>query len=87
MITTAIFYILYASLSLVLIPIKVLPDATLPVELTDTISTASTYLAGINTIVPFGTLFTVFALFLTIELSIFVYKLVMWVIKKIPTIN
>lgn len=87
MITTAIFYILYATFSLLLYPIKILPDASLPAGLIDALNTASTYLAGVNVILPLGTLFTIFSLFLTIELSIFVYKLIMWAIKKIPTIN
>lgn len=87
MITTAILYILYATFSLLLYPIKILPDASLPAGLTDALNTGSTYLAGVNLILPLDTLFTVFALFLGIELTIFIYKLIMWGIKKIPTIN
>lgn len=87
MITSAIFYILYGSFSLLLYPIKILPDASLPAGLTNSISTASDYLAGINMLLPINTLLTIFGLFLAIELSIFIYKLIMWAIKKIPTIN
>ena len=87
MITTAIFYILFGSFSLLLYPIKILPNASLPAELTSALNTSSEYLAGINMLLPLNTLFTIFALFLGIELSIFIYKLIMWAIKKIPTIN
>ncbi|KKM24488.1 hypothetical protein LCGC14_1604600 [marine sediment metagenome] len=87
MITTSILFILFAALSVLFLPIKLLPNASLPEGLSDAINTAGQYLAGINTILPLTTLFTIFGFFLVIELSIFVYKLIMWAIKKIPTIN
>jgi len=87
MITTTIFYLLFISLSVLFVPIKLLPDATLPSEFTSAITTANDYLAGINMILPLNTLLIIFGLFLGIEGTIFIYKFVMWILKKIPTIN
>ena len=68
-------------------PIRLLPNASLPATLTAGIATSGTYIKAIDFIFPFSTFFTIFLLVLGIEAGILIYKLIMWVIRKIPTIN
>jgi len=65
--------------------VSILPTASLPSELTSSISTATGYLAAINNFVPLTTIFSIFAIYLTIEGGIFLYKGIMWLLKRFPT--
>jgi hypothetical protein len=87
MITTILLNILYACLSFLLIPITSLPDVVLSANLPNAVSTANNYLSSLDSFVPIGTLILLLSTMLGIEISILSYKLVMWVIKKIPTIS
>lgn len=87
MITTAILYLLYATIYLFTAPIRLLPNVSLDGNFATSVNTASTYISAFDTFIPVGTLLTIFGIFIVYELSYFSYKLIMWVIKKIPTIN
>jgi len=87
MIITAIFYLIYYAIVGVLTPIRLLPDASLPEEITNAITQAGQTLTAVESIIPVNTILLVLTSFLTIEASIFVYKVIMWVIKKIPSVN
>lgn len=87
MITTAILEILYLFISALEYPIKALPNVSLPANILSAISSASGYLSSFNLIFPIATFLTIFGVMLTIEAAILVYKIVMWLIKKIPTIS
>jgi hypothetical protein len=78
---------LYGVIWLITAPLRLLPNATLPDSITTAISTANTYLAAINFILPLSTFLTIFGIILTIETFILIYKLINWLIRKIPTIN
>jgi hypothetical protein len=87
MITTAILEIIYLFIKALEYPIKSLPDVSLPSNIASAISSAGGYLASFDLIFPVSTFLTIFGLILTIEAAILVYKIVMWLIKKIPTIS
>ncbi len=87
MITTAFITIVYAFIFAITAPLRLLPDVSLPGEVNSAISTAGGYLGTLNQIFPVNTLLTIFGLFLAIEVFILTYKLIMWVIRKIPGIN
>ena len=87
MILTILFTLIYSALYALLTPLRLLPDATLPDGITTAISAANTHLAAVDTLVPVGALLTILGLFIGIEAGIFLYKTIMWLIKKIPTIN
>jgi hypothetical protein len=41
----------------------------------------------LNTFLPISTIITILGVFTTYELAYFTFKLIYWVIKKIPTIS
>jgi hypothetical protein len=87
MITSAILGILFVFLLGVTAPFRLLSDVTLPADIAAAINTAGSGLFIINQVLPVTTILTIFGLFLTVEGFIFVYKLIMWVLRKIPGIS
>jgi hypothetical protein len=87
MIFTGILKILYNAISFLIQPITNLSDASLSGSIGTSITTAGTYLKPFETFLPIGTMLIIFGIFLVFEFSYGVYKVIMWVIKKIPTIN
>lgn len=87
MITSVLLYMLYGTVWVLLSPLRLLDDATLPAGLTSALTSVSTYLSSINQFVPVDSFLTISGILLTIEAGIFSYKLVMWLVKKIPLIG
>lgn len=89
MITSAILVLLYLLLKLIILPITLLPDVSLPAGISSAIATASSYFAVISEILPdtVTSLLVVLGVVLGIDAVIFLYKIIIWVIRKIPTIG
>jgi len=87
MIITGFLYMVYGVIWLLIEPFRILPDASLPSNIASAITTANTYLVSINSFVPVSTILTIVALTLVVEGFILSWKLINWVIKKIPTIS
>ncbi len=87
MIITAFLNLLYFVITLIIFPITLLGDVSFPEGFSSAIATASSYLSSLNDILPIDTMLTIFGISLSIELFYLTYKSIMWVIKKIPTIN
>jgi hypothetical protein len=87
MIITALLNIFYLFIYALTSPLRLLSDVSLPTDLTNAISTASTYLTAIDFILPVSTFLIIFSLIFGIETFILLYKLINWVIHKIPTIS
>jgi hypothetical protein len=87
MITSAFLSLVYAFLNWALLPLTSLPDVVLPSNLSIAISTANNYLSSLDSFIPVGAVITILSTIVAIEVLILTYKLIMWVIKKIPTIN
>jgi hypothetical protein len=88
MIITNLLKIVYDFMYLLTLPFRVLPDVTLPVFITGTIATASSYISSINHFLPITEMvYLLVVLFIAYESAYFGYKLIMWVIRKIPTIS
>ena len=87
MITNAILFIIYLVILTVTAPLRLLNDVSLDSNFADSIITASSYVSVFNTLLPISTLLTIFGIFITFETLYFAYKTLMWVIKKIPTLN
>jgi hypothetical protein len=84
------YYLTLIALSLVnvfITPLFYLPNATIDPNIGTAITQAGAYLSILSAILPINTLLAIFAAYIVIEAAIFAYKLIMWVIKKIPTIN
>lgn len=78
MITTALIYMLIGLAS----PLRALQNATLPAELTSSITSIGRSLRDLNGMFPVTTLFTIIGLFITIELAILLFKIVKLIIKR-----
>lgn len=76
-----IYYLVYAICS----PFLLLPNVTLPQAFADTITTASGYLSSLNSFLPIDTIITILKISIAIEVAYLTFKLIMWVIKRIPT--
>ena len=84
---TPLLYVVYGIVFAITYPLRVLSDVVLDANVANALSTTGSYLAVINQIAPMTTLLTILALVLTIEGFIFLYKIIMWIIRKIPTIS
>lgn len=87
MITDIILNLLYWAIYLFTAPIRLLPNASIPSEIASAVSSIGGYLGAIDFIVPISTIIIILGLFIAIEFAIFSYKVIMWVIRKIPGIN
>lgn len=62
-----------------------------PIQPTSDIAVAiaamSGYISSISTIIPVTTLIVIIGIDIAIEGAILGYKVIMWIIKKIPTLN
>jgi len=85
MITDGILYIIFGFVYIFTLPLRLLPDATLPTDAMTGISKMGEYLANANLVIPMSTLATIIASVIAIEAAIFTYKLIMWTIKRLPT--
>jgi hypothetical protein len=86
MITTAILYILYGAVYLVTLPISSLQDASLPSWLAGALFSINGIVASLYAVMPLttNTLLAALKLMITIEVAVFAYKGIMWVIHRIP---
>ena len=87
MITTGILNILFALISFILSPLSLLGDVSLPANFATAITNAGGYYNSLNAIIPMDTMIAILSLSLAIEGAYLLYKLIMWIIQKIPTIN
>jgi len=87
MISDGIIYILYGAIQLLTAPLRALSDVSLPSGLTNAIGTASGYISSINAFVPVDIFLTILTLILVIEAALLSYKLIMWVLTKIPGVS
>lgn len=87
MISSALLSIWYVFVLVATSPLRLTDDVVISSNFTASLSTASGYFSGLSVVLPLGTILAVFTLVLVVEGFIFGYKLVMWVIKKIPGIS
>ena len=87
MITNAILFIVYVVILSITSPLRLLNDVSLSTDFAQSIGTVSSYLSVFNSLLPVSTLLTILGIFITFETLYFTYKTIMWIIKKIPTIN
>jgi hypothetical protein len=87
MITTAILGIIYAFIFAITSPLRLLADVSLDSNFASSIQTASGYYHAVNGFIPVDTMLTILGISLVFEGLYLTYKLIMWVIKKIPGIS
>jgi hypothetical protein len=87
MIITGLLSVIYVFILGITYPLRILSDVSLPSEITSAITTASGYYHSLDVILPMDTMIQILGVSLTFEGLYLIYKLIMWVIKKIPGIN
>lgn len=87
MIVSFLLFILYNFIVVITSPLRILPDVTLPANIVSAIASANSYLSAIDFIFPTGSFVTIFATIIGIEVLIMLYKIIMWVLRKIPGIS
>lgn len=83
MILDIFFSIVYSFFVAISYPLTFLPIATLSDEVNLGVDKAMFYLKPINSVIPVDTIFNIIAILMSIELAYFIYKGIMWVIKRI----
>lgn len=78
---TAIYAVVYALAQLILI----LPPVNTESDFAVALAGLASYLANINEIFPLTTVFVVMGIILLTETGVMIYKIIMWVIRRIPT--
>jgi len=87
MITHFFLFVLYQALALILHPLTTFNDVVVDPTLYATVASTGQLLASVNAALPILSLLAIISLYVGVEVTIFVYKGIMWLIKKIPTIN
>lgn len=85
MITTLILMAIYYAITLLLLPITLLPDVSISTGVNSYLTSLVSYLAVLNTYFSVSDLFVVIGLIISLELIIASYKIIMWVIRRFPT--
>lgn len=87
MISTIILLILYTLIRIFTYPLTLLPDMTFNESFHTGLVATGNYLANLNAVFPLVTLFTVLGFILVIEKASLAFKIINWLIRKIPFIN
>lgn len=87
MITHLFFFVILTLIKLITAPILTFPDVTVPAGATTAFSYVGQTLASLDGYIPVSTIAIIVALTIGVEVAIFTYKGIMWLVKKIPTIS
>ena len=87
MITTALLNLLYGIIYVITSPIRLLSDVSLNSSFGTSIGQAGGYLHALNTLLPVDTMLDILGVSLAFELGYLTYKLIIWVLEKVPFIN
>jgi hypothetical protein len=82
---TGFLNIIYGIIYIITSPLRLLPDVVLNNGFSDAITNANGYISGLNAFVPIDTIITILGVFIAIEGAYMLFKLIMWVIKRLPT--
>lgn len=85
MITSAILYVIAGAFRILMVPIRNLSDVSLPENISSSIADAVGKINSLSFALPISTIFAILGLLIGIEVSVFTYKTVMWLIKRLPT--
>lgn len=87
MIIDILLYLVYLFLVVLTAPFRLFSNVTLDSGMGQALSSAKDYIASLQPIFPVNTLLIVLGIMVVIEIAIFGYKGIMWIIKKIPGIS
>lgn len=85
MITNGFLYLIFGIVWAITAPLRLLDDTSLPEGISSAIVSMGGYLTSTNQVLPVATIISVLGIILLVETSIFVYKVIMWLIRRLPT--
>jgi hypothetical protein len=85
MIGSLVLYIIYLFVWGVTSPLRLLSDVSLSTDLTASVSQIGGYLTSLTQFLPVSTIISIMGLIVVVEGGIFLYKGIMWVVRRIPT--
>lgn len=85
MITSVILYLIYGVVYTATSPLRLLDDVVVNSNFIVSIANAVTYLKAVDNYLPISELSIIIGLVLSIELALATYKIVMWIIRRLPT--
>jgi len=85
MITNFFLILVYYALLVLTSPLMLLSDVSADSSVVTSISTAVSYIATWNQILPLAAVFSVVGSIIAIEVIIASYKVIMWVLRRVPT--
>lgn len=85
MISDIFLYTIYGLVYTLSYPIRILADVSANSDLLLNISKITTYFQAIDIFFPVNVLIIIIGLEVSIEVGIFAYKVIMWVVKRFPT--
>ncbi len=83
LILLAIYAVVWALLQL----LNLLPVLTFPPEFITSLNSIAGYVAVVDNFLPTSTFFAIIGLMLAVEGGILIFKIITWIIKKIPGIS
>jgi len=85
MIVTSLLILLYVIVDVLTMPLLLLGDVSMNSSFTTALSTGLSYYANMALFFPpSSTLLTIIVLIATMETAIATYKIIMWVVRRIP---
>ena len=87
MILTAILNVVYVFINFILSPLALLGDVNLNGAFASSLATASGYYHSLNVVLPVNTMIQILGVSILIETTYLTFKVIMWIIKKIPMLN
>lgn len=85
MIISWFLYAIYGVVYVLTFPFRVFSDVTVDTGIGGSITTATQYIATWNNILSLSTILACFSIIIGVELIIASYKIIMWVIRRLPT--
>jgi hypothetical protein len=85
MVIDVIINFIYSVLTTILSPILNLPDVALPADMVNAFINMRSFLDATDFVIPYATLMAIIASMIAIEAGIMAYKVIYWLIKRIPT--
>jgi len=87
MITSILLNVTDIIVSLLMSPFTAMPNIVVSDSLLHAAQNVNGFLTTVGPVVPLLTLFSILAVITSVEVAIFAYKGIYWLIKKIPTIS
>lgn len=87
MITQILLNVAYFLLTLVLSPLSLLPTATLPDGFTGAVYDMGGYYISLNKVIPIDALIPAFLFTIIVISALLVFKLVTWLIERLPFVG